>query len=455
MSIVGALPVGNQAYDLDELTNFFNFFQGLLTFLLALYVSRAVSRWWDIRVQSIGALWDSICKLNMWASAWWSHSAGSEIGTRATVLRYGLLSHALLFKEARGELRESRSAADAGLSDLVDSNLLKHAEALQLAPLPFKAYVVWAWHTTFWTRALTSGSNYGGACSDAPAGKEANRGTIIPIPHAAHLMPLVMDTCGRARDAISAGLTHVTTQQPFAYVHLLALGCWVAVVLNALLAGLKLAYLDPKLLSSGIAWPGPSSWPLLVACVGRLFVLPIMYDGLLGLSVALENPFLSSTGFPSDLFEHEMHAECTAMAKGVDGIDATRWWHAAGTDRGKVATRAKREWQFGRHKCTASPQPVPPSQGHSLRGRAHALARLVTLKRIVTSVAPAEQMPREEQGASVMSFAGLRSSQQREVLQRMSDIEEYEANVRHCDTYRDVELGLELPLPLPHATEHD
>ena len=302
----------------------FLFFNSLLTFLLALYVSRAVERWWEMRVRCIGGLWDAIDSLCMWAAAWWSRGSSQDTAARALVLRYGLLSHALLFKAARGELREAENPNEAGLEDLVSQKLLKHHEAVALAPLPCKSNVVWAWQTTFWSQALSMRHPSLRANEQQPA-----QPTVTVVPHSEFLLPMVMAHCGKARDSISAGLTYVATQQPFAYTHLLALSVWVAIFLNALLSGLKLAYVGPKTESSGFVWPRPESWPLYLACSARLVIVPVMYDGLLAMGAQLENPFLTDHGFPADLYEHDIHAGCLAMAKGVDAIAAS-WWESTG-----------------------------------------------------------------------------------------------------------------------------
>ena len=424
MSYVPSLPEASKeratasasdSYDLDEMQELFHFFNGLLAFLLALYVSRSVNRWWEMRMHSIGSLWDAISKLSMWGAAWWPNGSHENTAARALVLRYGLLAHSLLFKEARGELRQAQSAAEAGLSDLVDHRLLRSSEAVALAPLPCKGAVVCSWLTRFWTLALgvrppadePPNASQGSAspprgtgertaqlaevlravaalenkqhekqqrqppmpadeespsqsqpCEEprsgrladiamkllleeleeqsrecAPRAASPSCAAMNPVPHASAVMPLVMEECGKARDAIAHGLTHVSTQQPFAYVHLLALSVWLAVIINALLAGLKLAYSDPKLMLDGFAWPTPSSWPLILASVARLICLPVMYDGLLGMGAQLENPFVTTeTGFAADLFEHEIHAECRAMGCGCD--ESRHWWRATGLHHG-------------------------------------------------------------------------------------------------------------------------
>lgn len=395
MSYAPALPGGAELYDLDELTDLLNFFNALLSFLLALYVSSSVKRWWDMRVTCIGELWDSTCRLSMWASAWWCSGSSQDSAARALVLRYGLAAHALLFKEARGELQQSKNDVDAGLADLLEHRLLRPAEARVLAPLPSKAAVVLSWLTGFWSRALamqpqppysqdaaslslanlfikclnelpaeTTGGSPSRAATIAELvdtlrkeqTSEAHPSTVpknekkglTPIPHAAHLMPLVMQECAKASDAVSHGLTHVSTQQPFAYTHLLALSVWVAVIINALLAGLTLAYTsDPEVMTGEWRWPTASSWPLYFSCIARLVVMPVMYDGLLGMGAQLENPFLSNHGFPHELFEHDIHAQCQAMARGMEPIESGKWWRAIGLD-GHVERHGNTERSMGK-----------------------------------------------------------------------------------------------------------
>ena len=199
--------------DLEEAVAALNLLiTGGLFFLLGPYVGTAVSRWWQIRKDCIGGLWGSVDDLSCWAAAWFSSKSAADREARALVLRLGLLSHALLYKQARGE-------ADA-LDDLVAAGLLRTEEVAALEPLASKPQVVWAWMTHFWTKAL------GGAL-----------GVTAP-PHAAQLMPVVMAKCMAGRGAIGAALSYVDTQQPFPYVHLLSLITDVALAVNAMAVGM-------------------------------------------------------------------------------------------------------------------------------------------------------------------------------------------------------------------------
>ena len=74
-----------------------------LIFILGPYVTLAVSRWWTVRKEGIGGLWGAVDDLCVWSAAWFYKGSLADHSARALVLRYGLLSHALLYKEARNE----------------------------------------------------------------------------------------------------------------------------------------------------------------------------------------------------------------------------------------------------------------------------------------------------------------------------------------------------------------
>ena len=134
--------------------------------------------------------------------------ADTRLCLHTVVLRLGLCSHALLYKQARSE--------DNDLSDLLRAGLLTAQEHKALGPLPSKAQgqqllhlrsytcalqpvaklarcalvvVVWSWLTLFWSRAL---------------GGELD--CTVP-PAAAQLLPLVMEKCMRGRGSIGAAMT--------------------------------------------------------------------------------------------------------------------------------------------------------------------------------------------------------------------------------------------------------
>jgi hypothetical protein len=65
------------------------------------YVGLAVSRWWAVRKDGVGALWGAVDDLAVWSACFFNSGTLADHSARALVLRYGLLSHALLYKQAR------------------------------------------------------------------------------------------------------------------------------------------------------------------------------------------------------------------------------------------------------------------------------------------------------------------------------------------------------------------
>ena len=306
-----------------------------LFFILGPFVGFAVTRWWQVRFDGIGALWGAVDDLSTWASSWFSAPAlfprahasyaakllvvsgaqplssllapsrsrmtadrktVADHAARALVLRYGLLSHALLYKEARQETE---------LDDLVSAGLLHEHEAATLQPLSSKPLVVWAWMASFWQRAL--GGHLG--CTH--------------IEHASMLAPMVHDRCMRGRGAIGTALAVIDTQQPFPYVHLLSLITDVALSVNAATVGLQTGR---HLLGAEAA---RAEAPLIIACaLVRVTAFVLCIGGLLSIGVHLDNPAGDdASDFPALAYQVMMRKECESITIGIDAVDLRAgWW---------------------------------------------------------------------------------------------------------------------------------
>ena len=173
----------------------------------------------------------------------------------AVVRRYGVLAHALLFKQCRGEADD--------LSDLTRAGLLEAHEADALRAAPVKAMVVWVWMGRFWQAQIDAGR--------------------VPVPESN--ARLIFDKIALGRDAGGAARTYTACQLPFAYVHVLAAVSRMAGLSNSLATGAAL----PPASDGGIAL---LSDPIaLAASVARLALYPLFFEGLLNIAGSLENPF--------------------------------------------------------------------------------------------------------------------------------------------------------------------
>ena len=284
-----------------------------LFFLLGPYVGNAVSRWWSVRKDGVGGLWGAVDDLSTYAAAWFWRDTPADREARALVRRLGLASHALLYKQAR--------SADDELDDLVKAGLLLRHEADALAPLPSKAQVVWAWQTHFWSRAL------GGELA------------VSRVPNAETVAPVVMQKCMQGRGSIGLALAYIDTQQPFPYVHLLAILTDLALAVNAMYVGLhtgRQLFVPHPGGALEAPWRTESHLNvvlLLGFAAVRVAAFTLIYNGLLGIGVSLDNPIGDD---PADLpglaFQVYMKRESEAFCSGVDAIDLDGsktgrvWW---------------------------------------------------------------------------------------------------------------------------------
>eukprot|EP00929_Paragymnodinium_shiwhaense_P001231 TRINITY_DN101458_c0_g1_i1.p1 TRINITY_DN101458_c0_g1~~TRINITY_DN101458_c0_g1_i1.p1 ORF type:complete len:463 (-),score=23.73 TRINITY_DN101458_c0_g1_i1:9-1397(-) len=286
-----AVSVAQLQRSVKEIANLADFVSTSLSFLLAFFLGTAVNRWWIMRDECIGGLWGAIDDLCMWAGAWLSEGSERDEYARQLIRRYGVVSHALIYKQARNEDM---------LDDLVSAGLLLPAEAQELQGRPSRAQVVWAWLTKFWQELIDEGR----------------------IPQPESYCVIVMNKLAAGRGAIGRAFAYTDTQLPYAYCQLLATVSNAALLLNAVAAGAQAAdNLQPDIIdATGII---------------RLLIFLVIFDGLLELLCQVENPFSGGDcmDFPALSFQKYMLDETSALMESPKsfqrGSTATGWWSRA------------------------------------------------------------------------------------------------------------------------------
>lgn len=159
-------------------------------FILGLYVSLSVSRWWALRTSALGQILDSTSNINMLITI--LAPADQHQPSRDMVFRWTFAGVHLVVKAARN--------IDT-IDDLVADGYLSKAEAGTIAQVPpfQRAMVAWAWVG----RAV----------------REAQQRGVITGPFLGQMTQQVL----KARDGIENIKTYLDTQLPFAYVHLITL----------------------------------------------------------------------------------------------------------------------------------------------------------------------------------------------------------------------------------------
>lgn len=236
--------------DTKSLEGLADYMNGFCPFVLGLYISLALTRWWALRVQALGSVFDAVANVAMLVSCVLADAEHRVV--RDLVVKWGMASIFLLVKAARDDHYDS---------DLVSKGLISASELerLQGISLHGRAMVMWAWIMRISQETF-----------------EAARG---PRPHAPKLMA-VFNQCIAARNGIQVIHTYLQTQLPFAYVHLLTLLVNVNNIVVAIKCGavfiVAMAKDDHQTMG----------YQLLM-----LVLVPVLYHGLLSISYVIQDPF--------------------------------------------------------------------------------------------------------------------------------------------------------------------
>lgn len=269
------LHVDVQEPDVENVKALITDFHQLCTFLLGFFLSICYARWWAIRADGIGGMWGALDDLMMIIGALFPCDSAEDRGVRELVLRWGALSHELMYKQIRGE---------HDLSDLAEKGLLTDDEMSILDPLSSRPQCVWAWMCSYMAHLAYGEPECGGS----------------RLPHAVTLLPQLLGLCCKARDAIGLLFTYTDSQVPFRYIHILSFIVWVHNLVQALASAVRFSF----------EWQHGVKSAIMSEMVFLIFY-PIVYTSLLHVGVGMLNPMRSATDvdFPRAAFTAYMLAE--------------------------------------------------------------------------------------------------------------------------------------------------
>jgi len=261
-----------ETLDLSNLESMTKYMSSLTGFILGLFVSLALGRWWSMRTDCLGELWGAITDVSYTlALAFPESSDPSYLEMRSRAIRYGLASHALVFKTAQQD--------DENLNDLIESRLLTETEVEMLKGESNKPESVWVWmHCMFLKVAATP---------TLSANMKDALGSLS-------------SAIGRARKALLKTASYTNTPLPLTYVHILALTVKLNFLMLVIQAGIEtgIAILTGNLM-------------LFISNTFLLLVIPVIYQGLLEIQSEIRNPFGNDRlDFPQKLFELQIQEQC-------------------------------------------------------------------------------------------------------------------------------------------------
>jgi hypothetical protein len=293
-SLVGFIPglhmLGNESFKYLA-----NIIRVLLAFILALYLSASLKRWW-VAMSAMSKFFDSVKSLMLVEAA-----VGSSLERRATTRRYAVLSAYILRHEVRTMFQSDEHEQEKWVTTVGQSMLrgwMLHEEMVILnncSEPRNRASLIWSWIGVLVGQTFASLTEKG------------------QPPVAAQLTKLAL----AAMCALSNVKTSVSYQIPLSYVHTVAVLVHVNNILLAVLIGVSTASQAQRAVESDSALEGDASRAVkqdfarsiqrMIVYGFSLFVNPLIYQAFLHIGTCLNDPFSEhGSAFPIHEFVDEL-----------------------------------------------------------------------------------------------------------------------------------------------------
>lgn len=266
----------------DGLVSMSKYMNSFVPFVLGLYLSLALSRWWALRVQALGTMFDAIANVSMLVSCVLPSKEHQIV--RYMVVKWGMASIQLLLKAARGS---------DDISNMKENGLLTREEVDSIESCsPYgRAMVMWGWIMRICQDSFHRASG--------------------PPPHAPKVA-LAFNICLSARNGIQTIHTYLQTQLPFAYVHLISL----LVSVNNLIVTAKCALVIIVSISKD-----PMDGTMIGNQLLMMILIPTIYQGLLSISYMIHDPFGEDMlDFPVAAYEMYVQESCNAVMQAQEAF---------------------------------------------------------------------------------------------------------------------------------------
>jgi len=267
----------------------------LAAFLLSLYTSLMVSRWWAIRTGGVGAMKAATSDILISVSQFVTKDAQvlDAIG------RYTRASLRLLFIWRRGNINDD----DTLHKELVEPGILTNDELDLLMSETWNVNLpesIWAWQVSI-IRTLYQ------------EGKIQNDQMLV----------MLLEKCSEGRAGVQLICTHLSTKVPMQYVHLLG---FIVKLHNLIVAVLM-----------GVLFSSALKERNVIVCLqlyGRSILLPFLFNAILVINAELSDPFDGgSADFP--MFKYDKSFESDAQCFIEAGSKPPSWLDQRGAKKSR------------------------------------------------------------------------------------------------------------------------
>jgi predicted membrane chloride channel (bestrophin family) len=271
-----------------------SYLTALLSFMLGLFVSAIIGRWWDCRLTCVEAMWGALSNIQLCLTCRMPRAEDATF--KETLLRLILAVHRLVYLEARGE----ESAAD--LQKQVEVGLLTEDEAMILAGQHAKPQLVLVW--------------IGRLYHELAVQRSWDPSITIYLD----------EQMGLARNAIGRVFAYCQTQLPYQYVHLLSFCVILCNLLLCFKCGVVIGYSMTPTKDGHIDIVG------ITLQVFQIVAEPFAYHAFLRLCGELSNPFGHDfNDFPAYAYHCQARDEGFALHKASEEMPKSTYAAAGQT----------------------------------------------------------------------------------------------------------------------------
>jgi len=258
---------------MEELEKFTNYWNVFIPFILGLYISLNITRWWTLRTEGLGSVLDAAQNVVMLMCGIFPGAEWGDVHDQ--VLKYGLASISLIVNACRGN-EEITSLGPQG------DNLFTPEEIEVVDSVPYRArpVLMWTWILMLLSKVCDENNINAGKFRD------------------------VASECKKARNGISVIWSYLRTQLPFAYVHLVTF----MVNLNNFFVSVKCGILFALAMKNEQHSQALNQF--FFVCI-----VPPLYQALLTISYVIHDPFGEDLlDFPIMAFQEYVNESAVCMS---------------------------------------------------------------------------------------------------------------------------------------------
>jgi len=255
----------------------------LSSFLMALYTSTNVNRWWNIRTQGIGGIKAATLDLQ-WTVC---QCVTRDNDILSAIRRYGQASLKLFFLW-RGDA-EKGQLTDSIKEQLMEDDVLTKDEVALLKGLTHCLHeTIWAWQVGIVMMLRRDG-----------------------LIKSESVYQLLLDNCEKGRQAMQCIHTHLAVRIPMQYIHLLGFVVKTHNIILAVIMGVLFGVTARQR-------------QFLICCqlFGRTLILPFLFNAILIMNAELSDPFdgNGTDDFSASILLNGLDKDCRGFVKATQNV---------------------------------------------------------------------------------------------------------------------------------------